>query len=121
MRVLICGDRKWSDEDTMREVISKLPQDTVVIHGACRGADQMAGRLAEEYGLSVEAFPADWARYGRGAGPIRNKQMLVEGRPDRVYAFHNNLAASRGTANMIRQATVSKIEVWTFSLGPVTP
>lgn len=38
------------------------------------------------------------------AGPIRNKQMLLEERPDKVVAFHNDLSKSRGTADMLRQA-----------------
>ncbi len=86
-----------------------FPGDTL-IHGAARGADSMAGQYGAEMGLKVQAFPADWATHGRAAGPIRNRQMLVEGKPDLVIAF----AGGRGTANMMvqaREAGVPVIEV----------
>jgi hypothetical protein len=47
---------------------------------------------------------AQWGRYGRAAGPRRNAQMLSEGRPDRVVAFHDHLSASVGTAHMLELA-----------------
>ncbi len=103
-RILICGDRNWKDVETIENFISSLPPDTVIIHGNSRGADKIAGRKAKEHGLTVKGYSADWDRYGRAAGPIRNKRMLLEGRPDRVVAFHNDLSKSRGTADMLRQA-----------------
>ena len=103
-RILICGDRNWTDVETIENFISSLPPDTVIIHGNSRGADKIAERKAKEHGLTVKGYSADWNRYGRAAGPIRNKRMLLEGRPDRVVAFHNDLSKSRGTADMLRQA-----------------
>ena len=52
-------------------------------------------------------YPADWDTHGRGAGPIRNKQMLEEGKPDLVIAF----PGGKGTANMIGQAKEAGIPV----------
>ncbi len=99
MRVLICGDRNWSDVELIH---SNLPSETVaVIHGGCRGADRIGGAVAESLGISVEVFPARWERYGRGAGPIRNEQMLDQGKPDLVIAFHPDLTKSRGTRNLV--------------------
>ena len=103
-RILICGDRNWKDVETIENFISSLSPDTVIIHGNSRGADKIAERKAKEHGLTVKGYSADWDRYGRAAGPIRNKRMLLEGRPDRVVAFHNDLSKSRGTADMLRQA-----------------
>ncbi len=102
MRVLVCGDRNWTDVELIRD---NLPHETtVVIHGACRGADKIGGEVAESLGIPVEVFPAQWKRYGRGAGPIRNKQMLDEGKPDLVLAFHPDLLKSKGTRNMVTLA-----------------
>ena len=103
-RILICGDRNWKDVETIENFICSLPPDTVIIHGNARGADKIAERKAKEHGLTVKGYSADWDRYGKAAGPIRNKRMLLEGRPDRVVAFHNDLSKSRGTADMLRQA-----------------
>jgi len=71
----------------------------------------MTGYVAKKYGLEVIWFPADWEKYGRAAGPIRNKQMIMEGKPDLVVAFHNNISKSRGTKNMVTQARRHGIRV----------
>lgn len=114
MRVLICGDRNWEDVAAVeREIFCRLAPGDVVIHGACRGADLIADIVAEHFGLEREAYPADW-KIGRSAGPIRNKQMLVEGKPDEVWAFHANIAESKGTRNMLAQAKAAGISTILF-------
>ena len=45
-------------------------------HGGARGADQSIAAAAHRLGWAVEAIPAQWARYGIAAGPVRNGQML---------------------------------------------
>ena len=60
-----------------------------VFHGAARGADALVDRAARRLGLPVQAVPAQWARYGRSAGPRRNALMLQQ-----AYA----LASGRSTA-----------------------
>lgn len=103
MRVLICGGREASREQRLavtRWVKGRLSRGDVVIHGAASGIDEAAGAAAKIKGLRIEAYPADWKTHGRAAGPIRNRQMLVDGKPDLVVAF----PGGRGTANMVRQA-----------------
>lgn len=73
---------------------------TVLIEGAQTGADQLATRWALERGIKVVDFPADWDRYGRSAGPHRNRLMLTEGRPEYVIAFPGRW----GTWNMVDEA-----------------
>lgn len=56
-------------------------------------------------------FLAEWDKYGRAAGPIRNKQMLLyvlEAKP-LVIAFWDGI--SRGTKNMVSQAEKADVEV----------
>lgn len=101
MRVLVCGDRNFCDRTLMRIILDEHTI-TELIEGEARGADTLARVYAEERGIPVRKFPAEWDRYGRGAGPIRNAQMLEEGKPELVIAF---LAQhSRGTRNMVMQA-----------------
>lgn len=111
MRLLICGDRDWQDIHFIRDLMRDLPQGTVVIHGAARGADKMAGQIAQEMGLTVESYPANWAVHGRAAGPIRNRQMLREGKPTHVWAFHDNIHNSKGTKDMLELAKAHKL-IW---------
>lgn len=110
MRVLVCGSRDWTDYEAIRREIMTLPASlNLVIHGNAVGADRAAGRAASLSGIEVASYPADWKKYGRAAGPIRNQQMLDEGRPDLVLAFWKN--KSRGTEDMIRRARKAGIEV----------
>ena len=96
MTVLVCGDRKWTSRETIEQRLRLLPSGTRIIHGAARGADTIGGEIAKQLGFRVWAFPADWKRFGRSAGPIRNREMLAQ-RPDLVLAFHNCLSESKGT------------------------
>lgn len=110
MRVLICGDRNYTDAWRIRQVLLN-PDVTTLIEGGASGADYLAKMIAEKLGITVEEYPAEWNRYGKAAGPIRNKRMLDEGRPDLVFAFHNDISKSKGTKNMIDQAQSRGIEV----------
>ena len=74
-----------------------------IIHGTASGADLLAGEVAKEMGLIVQEYPAHWARYGRAAGPIRNRLMLDQV-PDLVLAFHDNINASKGTKDCLEEA-----------------
>lgn len=73
---------------------------SVLIHGAARGADTLARDWAHRNGITAEAYPADWARDGKSAGPLRNLRMLADGKPDLVIAF----AGGKGTAHMRKVA-----------------
>jgi hypothetical protein len=108
MRVLVCGDRDYTDGDLIKSVLAEIHKTVekiaVVIEGGCRGADLLAKQAACDLGIPVREFPADWQKYGRAAGPIRNRQMLVEGCPHVVLAFHECIAESHGTLDMVRRA-----------------
>lgn len=111
MRLLICGSRRWKSREVILRAIKQL-SPSLIIEGECRGADKLAASVAEELGIPVLKFPAEWSRFGRRAGPIRNQQMLDEGKPDYVLAFP--VAESRGTWDMVRRAKKAGVEteVW---------
>lgn len=81
----------------------------VVIHGGAKGADRMAKDWALEKGCDLVPFPAEWEKYGRKAGPIRNQRMLDEGKPDIVLAFPDK--DSVGTWDMVKRAQKAGLEV----------
>jgi hypothetical protein len=108
MKLLICGDRNWTDKEAIKKVILDIKPD-FIIEGECKGADLLAKDAARELGFKDEnilKFPADWGTYGKAAGPIRNSQMLREGKPDVVVGFHYDIEKSKGTKHML---TISKI------------
>jgi len=109
MRVLVCGGRDYADSGRLFLELDALRLSrgiTVVISGCARGADTFGIEWAEVRGIEVARFPADWEKHRRAAGPIRNQQMLDEGKPDLVIAF----PGGRGTADMVRRATAAGIE-----------
>ena len=104
MRILVCGDRDWTDQEFVWNVLDEL-QPSHVIEGHARGADRAAHAWAEQH-MPKEALscrPADWPRYGKPAGPIRNAVMLAL-EPDLVLAFHDHIEMSKGTADMLCKA-----------------
>lgn len=103
-RVLVCGSRAWADRTLIRLAIAALKSEdpeAVVIHGDARGADRMAGQFAEDFGLRVERFPAEWGKHGKRAGILRNLAML-DTEPDRVLAFV--IGDSPGTRHTLSEA-----------------
>jgi YspA, cpYpsA-related SLOG family len=116
MKVLVCGDRDWADGAAIRRELERLPPGSTVVHGACRGADIIAGQIAFELGFTIDPNPANWTRDGLRAGPIRNQAMLNK-HPDieRVLAFHENIARSTGTKDMVGRARLAGIPVKVFT------
>ena len=110
MKVLICGGRDYNNYEFMRGVLTVYNIEEI-ISGEARGADTLARTYAEDYSIRYRGFPADWNTFGKSAGVIRNKRMLVEGKPDLVIAF----PGGRGTANMIKQAKEANITVLDLS------
>ena len=115
IRLLVCGSRDWTDRDAIRKEILAL-SPSVVIEGGARGADRIAKEIAIELKIDVMEYPAEWNKYGKGAGPIRNQQMLDEAHPSLVLAFP--LPDSKGTWDMIRRAQDAGIEVRIIENSP---
>lgn len=123
MRILVCGGRDYHDWNTFRNVMEIIgevrfprhPEDDygnylykcTVIAGGAQGADALAADWAMINWTGYEEYKADWDKHGKAAGPIRNRRMLVEGKPDLVIAF----PGGKGTANMVKLATEANVEV----------
>lgn len=110
MRVLVCGGRDYFDCNAVYTALDELnspPGSLIVIHGEATGADVLGAAWGNDFAKQVIAFPANWDRHGRAAGPIRNQQMLDVGKPDIVLAF----PGGRGTANMKKLATKAGVPI----------
>lgn len=106
MKVLVCGGRDFDDMALVERTLDALDV-TEIIEGGAKGADALAKTWAEARGVTVRTFQPDWKRFGRGAGPKRNQQMLDEGKPDLVLAF----PGGSGTENMVRLAGAANVRV----------
>lgn len=106
-RILVCGGRAYPNRRKVFEVLDSLAPMACIIQGGARGADALAAEWANKNGVPNIPFQADWDTYGRGAGMIRNRVMLREGKPDLVVAF----PGGNGTADMTRIAQKAGIQV----------
>jgi hypothetical protein len=84
-----------------------------LLHGGARGADQAIGRAAHQLGWRVQSLPAEWGRYGRSAGPIRNRRLLEQALAEAQAHTSPSFSASvlviafpggPGTASLVQQA-----------------
>ena len=99
-RLVIAGGRDFSDYEALKSAAQKAIAElapnnerVIIVSGGARGADALGEKLAQEMGLEVERYPADWSQ-GKGAGPARNAQMAD------VADAALLMPGGRGTANM---------------------
>jgi aspartokinase-like uncharacterized kinase len=107
---LVCGGRDFADLGAVwsqLDALHGLSGVRLLIQGGATGADDLASSWAQFNGVPQRKFPADWKAHGRAAGPLRNQQMLTEGKPDLVIAF----PGGKGTADMVRRARAAGVEV----------
>lgn len=122
MRILVTGSREWTDSFQIINAFLDVelhPWDEVtVIHGDCpTGLDPLAAQIAkDEFGWKVEPYPADWAKHGKAAGPIRNQEMVDAG-ADVCLAFFQPGAANRGTQDCVSRAEAAGIPVKRYPEG----
>lgn len=121
-RVIVCGGREFHDQNAVDAALDELwleATSLVVIHGGAQGADACANawvyaKRAKGFLVGLMRFPAAWRKHGRSAGPIRNREMLVQGRPTLVLAF----PGGAGTANMVALAEEHGVTVRRASACP---
>ncbi|SCK33324.1 Protein of unknown function [Variovorax sp. HW608] len=117
MRVLVCGGHRYDDWAFIVSVLDRLHARrpvTLLIEGGATGADNLARRWALARGIEVATYRADWDRYQHRAEPIRNAQMLREGRPELAVAFKGG----RATAHMVTIASAALVpapKTWRLS------
>lgn len=113
MRVLVCGSRDFEDKVKLYWELGHIEGLTAIISGCAPGADTLALEWAEDNEVVAYAYPAEWRKYGKAAGPIRNQRMLDDGQPDLVLAFPKNgdLDATKGTKDMVARAKRAGVAV----------
>lgn len=99
MKFVFSGDRYWTNEKVVQDVLDTLPIGSKIVNGLAQGLDYIADKLSLKGWFTVIRFPAHWDKYHKAAGPIRNRAM-IEVKPDRVFCFHNDIKSSKGTKDM---------------------
>lgn len=108
MKVIIAGSRTINDYKLVKNILnnSKL-RFTEVVSGHAQGVDLLGERWADEKGIPVIEMPADWKKWGKSAGPKRNRQMA--GYADALILIWDG--KSRGSRNMLDEAIKKKLPV----------
>lgn len=121
-RILITGSRKWTSAKTIRNALidvraslnstGKDGLDVVLVSGHCPdGADKMCEDVAESIGWKIERHPAEWSKYGKRAGFLRNEKMVELG-ADMCIAFIKD--KSKGASYTAALAEKAGIHTWRF-------
>ena len=103
MKIAIVGSRTFNDyyyfgDELLRRV--SLSDMDVIISGGAKGVDKLAEDFAKANDIPFKEFKANWEKYGKGAGFIRNS-LIVE-KADMVIAFWDG--KSTGTKDSIDKA-----------------
>lgn len=112
MKLIIAGSRSFSDHyfymfiDLYIKELGEIPE--CVICGEAYGIDSLGKKWAMDNNIPVVSMPADWDRYGKGAGHIRNGQMAKEG----THLLLLWDGKSKGSKNMLSQARKGGIIIY---------
>lgn len=101
IKCIIAGGRDFTNYEALKKALATVKfgnNKVTIISGTARGADSLGERYAKEKNYELMRFPANWNKYGRSAGMIRNKQMLEQA--NCVICFWDG--KSPGTRNMIQ-------------------
>ena len=77
IKLAIIGSRSFNDysllENKLKEYLSKVE---LVVSGGATGADSLGEQWAKNNNIQTLIFPANWDKYGRRAGFIRNEDII---------------------------------------------
>ena len=108
-RIIVCGGRQYSDKSRVYQILDLLlpiKNNITIIQEDAQGADFLAKQWAADRSIKCENFPADWNKYKKAAGAIRNREMFNSG-CDLVIAF----PGGSGTQNMCDYAQSKECEI----------
>jgi hypothetical protein len=102
--VIVTGSRDWEYGSSIYDALH-LHQPDLVVQGGCpTGADRFARCWCDENNVKYRTVSADWNKYGKAAGPIRNREMLEAYPTATVLAFcRDNSRGTRGTIGIARE------------------
>lgn len=106
MKLLIVGSRTFNNYEMLEKECFKVIEpyindnyEIIIVSGAAKGTDTLARIFAEKHHFTYKEFPADWDKFGKVAGAIRNNAMhkyISDTEERKCIAFWDG--HSRGTA-----------------------
>lgn len=118
MRTIIAGSRSIANNFYVYDAIAKSGINiTQVVSGTAKGVDTMGEDWAYAHGVPVVRFPADWDKYGKRAGYLRNMEMAENA--DALICVWDG--SSSGSKHMIDIATRRGLHVYVHNIGQEVP
>jgi len=117
MRILITGSRNWPDRVAVANAIRQAwidadkPYRVTVVHGGARGADYIADQFAKHMRFEIEQHVADWDKYGKRAGYVRNQQMVDSGIDICLAFIYNESKGATMCAKLAEEAGIP-VKYW---------
>lgn len=117
-RIIVCGSRDFSDHkllnNTLNNIVAKY-ENVRIISGHARGADMFGECYAKNNNIPCTVMRAEWDKYGKQAGFIRNNQMIEFAKQANpvVVAFWDG--KSHGTKHSIEAARNQNIETYVIN------
>lgn len=122
-KIIICGGRHFNDYNTLETLVDSAIyekginyNEIEIISGHCAGADTLGELYAKNHNIAYKLFPAEWTKYGRAAGPIRNTQMVEYASKSTfpiVVAFIS--PRSKGTMDTVKKATQKGFAIYRYN------
>jgi hypothetical protein len=107
MKLVVCGSRDCDDYQVVVNHLKHMTTIEEIVSGCARGADKLGERYAEENNIPLKKMPADWKRWGKSAGYIRNEDMAEYARY--VICFWDG--KSPGSKGMIKFCRENEIPI----------
>ncbi len=112
LRVIVAGSRDFNNYELLCDrldfYLKRYPRERIeIVSGRARGADRLGEEYAKSRGLRLKEFPANWDKFGKKAGYLRNREMAEYGTHAVIFWDGD----SRGTRHMIELAREKELEV----------
>ena len=114
MRTIIAGPRSLGYESVIKAVANCGWIPTAIISGGASGVDQSGERYARENSIPLEIYQANWRRYGRSAGYVRNSLMADKAGPEGALICCWD-GISKGSKNMLETARRKGLKIYLFN------
>lgn len=108
MKLIIAGGRDFKPNEYDYQKLDRIRGITEIVSGGCSGADKFGEHWAEVNKIPVKRFPADWNKFGKAAGPIRNAQMAEYANACVLFP------GGKGTDSMFKEAQKQGLGIFDY-------
>lgn len=110
MKICVLGSRSITNYKLVERVIRDSGFEiTELVSGKCpKGVDHLGEIWATKHNIPIKYFPADWDKFGRSAGMLRNSQLIEYS--DAVIIIHDGV--SKGTKDSWTKAKKKGIPIY---------